>query len=74
MSGRGHPVTGTGLPCGGAPGTGPEVELTSPGGPQPLIHQAGALICLPHTLLALMKVGLFMLMPVPLKLVVSPSG
>ena len=49
-------------------------ELMSPGGPQPLIHQAGTSICLPHTLLAFTKTGLFMLMPVPLKLVWSPIG
>lgn len=39
-----------------------ETEM-SPGGPQPLIHQAGAPTCLPHSLLALMKNGLFVSMP-----------
>ena len=43
-----------------------------PGGPQPLIHQAGAPICLPHSLFALRKNGRFTSMP--FRFVLFPVG
>jgi hypothetical protein len=43
-----------------------------PGGPQPLIHQAGAPIFSPHSLLALVKNGLFM--SIPFRSVLFPVG
>ena len=59
------------LPDGTQPGGKFETEMF-PGGPQPLIHHAGAPICLPHSLFALMKNGL--LMSMPRKFVSVPVG
>jgi Histidine kinase-, DNA gyrase B-, and HSP90-like ATPase len=64
-------------PLGGGPiGSGPLATVTSPGGPQPLIHQAGAPICLPQVRLAFpfRRAGLSGSMPVPLKLSVTNTG
>lgn len=77
-AGRAPPDAGRFPKDGGGPlqrlaGPLQSVTLTSPGGPVPLIHQAGAPICLPHTLLAFSTNGLFGSTPVPLKLV-CPSG
>ena len=49
------------------------LTTTSPGGPVPAVHHAGALICLPHTLSASSKAGLFGFTPAALKLL-SPLG
>ena len=54
------------------PHIGPLSTEMLPGGPTPLIHQDGALICLPHLLLARKKIGLLGSMPRLLKFVSLP--
>lgn len=44
------------------------LTTTSPGGPVPAIHHAGALTCLPQTLLAFSNEGLFGSTPAAMKL------